>query len=202
MFLAVVPGIGPARVFATAVWRVFRASLRWVFSDWRHLALTGLLLLILRDHALQIPDLKRQLRSEMTGRKACEGTVSNLQEAARKAASTQQANLARVASERAENDQKVLHDYQDRLAALRTRYERLQPQAAAADPGLSGAIDMPTGMEGSGRIAEASDDTGLPTTRTCAPMSLYERLVASEQAEQLNSLIDAVEMQAAIRTSP
>lgn len=33
-------------------------------------------------------------------------------------------------------------------------------------------------------------------------MNLRERLIASEQAVQLNALIDAVEAQATVRTSP
>ena len=124
------------------------------------------------------------------------------------AEAAQAANIARVKAERAANDERIVHAYQDRIAALRARADalagRLSPDTARTDPGLSGYGAVPARVAGAGGSAEAPDDQGFPfaTGAICSPMTLHERLIASEQAEQLDALIDAVEAQQAVSTAP
>ncbi|MED5546180.1 MAG: hypothetical protein VYD90_13100 [Pseudomonadota bacterium] len=207
--LALVPGLGPLRAAVGGIWRACWAVFAWIFADWRHAALFVLALESLHANVFEIPGLRSELveasADETRARKraeAAEATVSNLQDAARQAEAMQESNLRRVAAERAAKDQEVLRDYQDRLAALRARHERLQSQAAAAAARVPGPTDVPSSLDSARGTAEAPDDTGLPPALVCEPMNLHERLIASEQAEQLNALIDAVEGQAAIRTNP
>lgn len=78
---------------------------------------------------------------------AHKATVANYLAAAELARAQDQANKARVERDQAVISQEVSHDYQERLAALRARYDALrvrgQRSEAAADPGASGDAAMP-----------------------------------------------------------
>lgn len=192
---------------------------RWLMADWRN-ALLAWLGLVLAIHMLLIEPRLRSARDDARlAATACEGTVANLKAASAEAEAVQAANLGRVAAERQAVNQGVRDDYQTRLAALRERHDalarRLRGAAAQADPGLSGAAGMPGAVAAAGRADAAPGDHGLPAGIATGPacpaltlqatlgqMTLGERLIASEQAQQLDSLITAIERQAAIPTSP
>lgn len=208
--LKLIPGAGAASTVLAWLWRSLVGIFRWVFADWRHVAIT-VLALVACNHLLRIdPGLRaqrdqaqEQLSAKAASLTACETSIENQRTAARQAEAAQAANLSRVQAERTANDERVVDDYQSRIADLRARAERLQRQASAGGAGIPGAAGLPAVVAGAAGTAEAAGDRGLPATgNACTPMNLRERLIASEQAVQINALINAVEAQATVRTSP
>lgn len=210
---------GPIGALLKVLFWPVKAVWNWSWADWRQMAIT-MLVLVLLCHKLSIDD---RLRSDVeaarkesawqkSGKQACEGTVANLKAASVQAKAAQDANLARVQAEHAAINERASDDFEARLAGLRARYERLRGGTAKAHSGLSGASAVPARMAGAAGPVEAAGDTGLSFVSaqdrpfaagaSCPGMTLYERLIASEQAEQLDALIDAVEAQAAVRTGP
>lgn len=105
--------------------------------------------------------------------------------------------LARVAAEQETITDDVTQDYRARLAAARDHAERLRHQLASAGAGAggsTGAIDLPGAGGAAGGAAAPSDDRRLPV----AAGELDWRLTATEQAIQLDALINWVERQAAV----
>lgn len=100
--------------------------------------------------------------------------------------------LARVSAQQKEITDEVAADFERRLADARARAERLRGKAAASGAGAAGARPgqpMPGAGDAAGRADEAARDPGL---------SLDERLIATEQALQLDALIDWLERQAKV----
>jgi hypothetical protein len=102
----------------------------------------------------------------------------------------------RVAQERrqAEESRRIADDYEARIADARARAaglaaDRVRSEAAAADPGGRGNAPVP-GVPDPARLAdEAAGEDRLSTA---------DALIATEQAIQLDALIDWVEAQAAV----
>lgn len=107
------------------------------------------------------------------------------------------ARIAAVATAQQEISHDLKRDYRDRLARLRADYQRLRREADADRTAARAAADQPvSGLSAApGRAAEAAADR-FPARQS--EDDLAWRLKASEQALQLDALIDWVERQAAI----
>ncbi len=117
-------------------------------------------------------------------------TIVNYRVAQKKAEAAQSANLVRVADEQDAISERISDDFETRLADARARYQRLLAQGNRS---ASGSAGLPATSEGPGEPVEASGQDGL---------SLADRLIATEQAIQLGSLIQWVNEQSAVATSP
>ena len=103
--------------------------------------------------------------------------------------------IARKALERArrvEADQdritrRIEHDYQERLAALRARYERLLRERAGGTGagGAGGAAGLPALPQPARGADGAAGPDRLPVPRSDGALGLAERLLCSEQALRL-----------------
>ena len=118
-------------------------------------------------------------------------TIADYRAAADTARAADAANLERVAAEQRSISERTSNDYEARLAAARTLAQRLRNQDArtTADPGAGRTASMPSLPAPPDRAAEAAHEDGLPDS---------ERLVATEQAIQLDELIKWIRKQAAL----
>ncbi len=124
-------------------------------------------------------------------RAAHSATVANYRAAAEQARRADAANAARVQAEQAQINQRSKHDFESRIAAARAADQRLRGnQAAATGSGVGGTAPVPRLPAAAGRVAQAAGDYRL---------SDRERLTATEQAIQLDALIDWVAAQTRIR---
>jgi signal transduction histidine kinase len=141
---------------------------------------------------------KRSARFEQLYRDeqaALAGTLANVRAAAATARAADQANAARVAADQRAINQGSSHDFETRLAAARAAAARLasgrlreQPQTAAA-AGAGRDAPVPGLPAAAGRVAESAGQDRLPQP---------DRLIATEQAIQLDELIKWVRRQQAI----
>ena len=118
-------------------------------------------------------------------------TVANYRAAAAQARAADAANAARVRIEQARINERTANDYEIRIAAARARADELRrhAQSAATDGGSGGAAAVPALPASSGSASEATREIGLPDAG---------RLIATEQAIQLDELIAWVKAQAAV----
>lgn len=201
--------IGLGRMVA----RVLRALFEWVISDWRHAAITMLgaicavqLIWIepaLRDRIADRTferDTARQERNDE--RAAHRKTKTEYRDAQAEAARLEQKRIERVKAEQQEITDAVEADYRRQLAGLHARAEQLRGQILRTGAGAAGAgrgIEMPGLSTASGRTAEAAGDRGFPAPFGRSAAEQLERdVIASEQAIQLNALIDWLLKQNAI----
>ncbi len=134
---------------------------------------------------------ERQYLAEQGARAA---TIANYRAAAETARKADQANAARVAAEQRSISERTTHDLEARLADARARAQRLQLGArtpAAAQRGR-GAADLPAAGAAPVVADRAAAQDGFP---------LADRLIATEQAIQLDELIKWVNAQAGLQTS-
>ena len=129
---------------------------------------------------------------QLAGERAAHAaTVNNYRAAADQARRADAANVARVEAEQAGINQRSKHDFESRIAAARAAGQRLRgDQGAAADSSRGGAAPVPGLSAAPGRAAEGPGDHGL---------SVEERLTATEQAIQLDALIEWVVAQSRVR---
>ena len=122
------------------------------------------------------------------GEAALAGTVANYRAAADRARAADRAAAARVAAQHATINQRTADDYQARLAAARARADQLRrhAQAAAADSGARRGAPVPGLAAAPGKLAQAPSENRLPEP---------DRLIATEQAIQLDELIKWVRRQ-------
>ena len=122
---------------------------------------------------------------------ALAATVANYRAAADAARAADRANLARVAAEQQIINERTANDYETRLAAAGTLARGLRGQAAsaAADPGIGGTAGVPRLPAPAGGSDKAAGQDRLPDP---------DRLIATEQAIQLDELIKWVRSQAAV----
>jgi hypothetical protein len=130
---------------------------------------------------------------QLAGERAAHAaTIANYRAAADQARRADAANAARVKAEQAAINQRSKHDFQTRIAAARAADQRLRRnQGAAADRGGGRAAPLPGLSAAAGRAAEATGEDRL---------SDQERLIATEQAIQLDALIQWVIDQGQVRT--
>jgi hypothetical protein len=109
----------------------------------------------------------------------------------RAAAHADKANAAHVAAEQAAINERNSNDYEARLAAARFVAQRRRARApgAAADPGRRAAAAMPRLSAPTGGAAQDAGHDRLPHS---------DALTATEQAIQLDELINWVKAQANI----
>ena len=154
------------------------------------LAVAALLWLVQsRDHWRDEARAKDALfRSEQAAHAA---TVANYRAAADLARREDAANLARVKAEQTQINERTANDFETRIAAARAHADRLRQQAGAtqADPRAGGSAPMPAVPAATGGIAESSGEDRLPRS---------DKLIATEQAIQLDELIKWVKAQAAV----
>jgi hypothetical protein len=125
---------------------------------------------------------------------AHQATVANHLRAALESAEADTRNLQRVRSEQAAISQRIAHDYEVRIADARAAADRLRRQAGApaTHSGGGSATPVPGSGASAGGAADAAAQDGFP---------LSDRLIATEQAIQLQSLIDWVEAQSKVDNS-
>jgi hypothetical protein len=116
------------------------------------------------------------------------GTIATMRAAAEAARASDQANLARVAAEQRAINERTLDDYEARLAAARALAERLRGQTAVAASGSGIRRDaaVPGLSAPASGASEAAGQDGFPDS---------DRLIATEQAIQLEELIEWVRQQ-------
>jgi hypothetical protein len=118
-------------------------------------------------------------------------TIANYRAAAETARKQDLANAARVAAAQRSISERTTHDLETRLADARARALRLQlaDRAPAATRRGGGAAPVPAAGPAPGAAGSAAAKDGFP---------LADRLIATEQAIQLDELIKWVNGQAAI----
>jgi hypothetical protein len=119
-------------------------------------------------------------------------TVLNYRTAAAQARKADADNKAKVEADQRAINESTAHEYEARIAAVRARYERLQPR---------------TGTVASGpRATPVSVVSNTPSGANPAPaqdgLSADDRLTATEQAIQLEELIKWVNGQTAANAHP
>lgn len=118
-------------------------------------------------------------------------TIANYRAAAEAARTEDLAHANRIVAEQRTISERTSHDLEARLAHARARAQLLQlgPGSPAAAGGGGRAAAVPAAGAASGATGGASEEDGLPVS---------DRLLATEQAIQLDELIKWVTDQAAI----
>lgn len=118
-------------------------------------------------------------------------TVANYRAAAEQARAADAANAARVRADQAAINERTADEYQNRIAAARAAADRLRrPTGAATHPGAGGAAPVPGLPAAAGGAAEGAGEDRL---------SQPDRLIATEQAIQLDELILWVRAQGEVK---
>lgn len=136
-------------------------------------------------------------------------TVANYRAAAEQARRADAANAERVRRAQARINERTADDFESRIAAARARSRQLQRQAgsAAADPRAGRAAPVPA-LSAAARAAHqaAGEDrlsaSGHRPQAEIAPPGADDALIATEQAIQLDELINWVRAQAAVPQQP
>jgi hypothetical protein len=119
-------------------------------------------------------------------------TVSSYRAAAERARREDAENLARVTARQSTINERTAHDFESRIAAARARADELRSKhSARADSGDRGDSPLPRVPAASGGAAQGAREDGL---------SLSDRQIATEQAIQLDELINWVKAQSVVRT--
>ena len=159
------------------------------------IALAGAVLLLLLIHNRNHWKAKTEHYAELLAgeRAAHSATLANIRAATLEARLADAANAARTRAEQAAINERTADDFESRIAAVRAADERLHANAKTAIgrrsrgsppvPGLSIAAQGPAQAALENRLSES------------------ERLTATEQAIQLDELIDWVGAQAAVAVS-
>jgi hypothetical protein len=119
------------------------------------------------------------------------GTVANYRAAAEAARAADKAAAERVRADQAAINQRSQDDLENRLADARARAQRLRLENSSgpANRGGAGTAAMPALSTAASRAAQAAGQNRLPES---------ERLIATEQAIQLDELIAWVKAQASV----
>ncbi len=125
-------------------------------------------------------------------------TIANYRAAADAARKEDLANATRVAAEQRSISERTSHDLEARLADARARAQRLQlgqgTPAAAGGGGRAAAV--PAARPAPGATGRSAQEDRFPLD--AKSLSIEERLLATEQAIQLDELIKWVTGQAAV----
>lgn len=203
--LDLVPGLGWLRIALRVILAPVRAVGRWLMADWRHPIMFSLALVVLAHTFIIDPARERARKDAEAGLfeeiLAHKETVEGFKARAAEASRVQSANLARVGAEQAAITERIADDFKSRRAELHARAERLRRQAAAGS-GLSGTVLVPGTGPAAGGADAAPGDHRFPAEGTCPPLNFEERVVASDQALQLDGLISWVEKQIQVRSNP
>jgi hypothetical protein len=171
------------------------------FLNWQGIAgiAVGLTLLVmLTVQKLEAVHWKKQSRQfeqlYRDSERVLAATVAETRAAAATARAADAANAARVAAEQRAINERTKDEFETRLAAARARAaagaERVRVETGtAADPGAGRAAPMPGLPAAAGGAAQATGEDRLPRS---------DRLIATEQAIQLEELIKWVRRQAKV----
>jgi hypothetical protein len=118
-------------------------------------------------------------------------TVANYRVVAEQARIEDAANLARAKADQAAISERTANDFESRSASARAAAVRLREQAAgsATDSGTGGSAPVPGVPAAAGGAAQGSGENRLSDS---------DRLIATEQAIQLDELIKWVRAQAGV----
>lgn len=185
------------------------AAGKWIISDWRNGPLLVCALMWAAHALLIVPARNRAIADTEALLTATQlahlGTITNFIDASAQAQADAEDNAARVKAEQEKITDATLGRYRADLAALRHRFERLRADrlrptgGAAADPRRADPAGLPGAGDAAGRAAAPTGEDRLPAP---GGLTLEDALIASEQALQLNALIDWIEAQSAIRFTP
>lgn len=190
-------------------------ALRWLLSDWRHLALSACALVLGWLLVFTLPALRGDLAKAQAAikaeRAAHQDTVNSFRAASAEAQRKAEAHVARVRAEQEEISDAILSDYRGRLAAVTARFERLRARAAGAgaDPGGAGRARLPAAAAAPGGAARSPGALDLPAAGAVSPcppglvcLTLDQAERASQDALRHDALIDWVIAQARLDVSP
>ncbi|WP_370189227.1 hypothetical protein [Qipengyuania sp.] len=127
-------------------------------------------------------------------------TKTDYRNAQAEAAELERQRLARVRREQQEISDAIEADYNARLADARARAERLRKELRTRDTATrkGGSLEVPGLSTAGDRAAAATADARLPAAERGSADQLERDLVATEQALQLDALIDWIIRQAEI----
>lgn len=168
-----------------------RAIVAAVRRFWWVLPLAALLAwaLILRAEKAS---LASDLLAEQNAHKA---SIASWDAAVKTAQLLDMENKRFVEERQAEESERIVHDYEARIADARARAAAsVRAQAAAADQGGRGSAPVPGLPDPARRADAATCEAGLPA------LGAADALIATEQAIQLDALIDWVGAQSRIST--
>jgi hypothetical protein len=127
-------------------------------------------------------------------RSAFATTIASYRAAADQARAADAANAERVAAEQRVINQRSQNAFETRVADARARAERLRLESGGpADPGPARTASVPGLPAAAGRAAQAAGEDRLPPA---------DALTATEQAIQLDELIQWVRAQARVDNNP
>lgn len=149
----------------------------------------GLLSWQLSDTRGKLEDKRNELASEQAAHKQ---TATNFRLATAEAERRQAEKVARVEAEQKAITERTVDEYQDRIAAVRERYDRLVREAGktGSNPRPAQGVQVP---QASG--ASAGADGGAAQDR----LPPADALIATEQALQLQALIQWVREQTGVK---
>lgn len=190
---------------------VVRAIVAWLFSDWRN----GPLVIFAAAFAAHVfiinPSLRASIKVANADIAAYRNAHDSIKATAR--AATAMAELAdrknaeRVFSQQQSITKEIVDDYESQLADVRARAAALDRRLRARTgngTGASGgtATDLSGARGAAGGADEAAGEDRLPAGDLAGSpawaMSLEDAVTATEQALQLEALIDWVEAQALV----
>lgn len=191
-------GLGALTLAKRAAGAIGR-GLGWLIERPVRLLVAALALVLVWQLMFVAPSLRDDLRGArkagevLAGRLVAEKsahqqTKADYRKAQAEAGRLEQARLARVKAQQQEITDEVVADFERRIADARARAGELRDEAlarAGAD-GAAGGERVPAAGDAAGRTDEAPGDRGFPAA---------ERLIATEQAIQLDELISWVERQ-------
>jgi signal transduction histidine kinase len=174
------------------------------------IAVSLLLLGLLVTKAVEARRWHRQAgrfeQSYLAEQSARVATIANYRAAAEAARAADLANAGRVAAAQRTISDRTSHDFETRLADARARAQRLQlaPRSPAGVGGGARAAPVPAAgpAAGAARGAAAQDRLPVAADDPAQDLSLDDRLIATEQAIQLDELIKWVNAQARIDAKP
>jgi cysteinyl-tRNA synthetase len=129
----------------------------------------------------------KQRDHAVAGLKIALDGIENVRKASHEAEAAQKANLTRVAEQQKAISERVSHDFEARIATARALADRLRREHA--DHSATSNAGMSATREDPASVAQAASAFGLS-----------ERLIATEQAIQLDELITWVEAQQNVNT--
>lgn len=166
-----------------------KAFLGWLRSLSPQALIILALCALLAVQTFRVNHTAKQRDRALTGLKTAQATIADFKHAQAEAEAIQTHNLTVVAKQQDVITERVSHDFETRLADARARYERLRQSSVHSSTSND---NLPAASQGASSTVEAPAN-GFPDA---------ERLEATEIALQLDALIDWVEAQSAVPTSP
>jgi hypothetical protein len=140
----------------------------------------GLIIAGLLVYAYILTGQRDTARAQVTAeQQAHAATVANYRAAAAEATRRDAENRARIEAEQRAANERISHEYEARIVAVREQYARLLRERAGAGSGNARPAPVPPRGGATGQPDAAAPQDGF---------SLADRLIATEQAIQLEEL--------------